>query len=152
MNKKTITILAAALIASVMCTMCPVTVSAYRDNNGNNHAKEYSTIRSFPNADYYFYSLFGPQENHLDYVITRNGMSIGTMSCYYNYETIGASYGYEKTSTPTIGYYMDGYFSTNGTYHYSTTRRRDYTWYSSSTRQVSVYGNNNAIYLGSIYY
>ena len=153
MNKKKISALAAVLAAAVIGTVCPMDASAYTDNRGVYHANEYSAIRSFPNANNYFHCIFGNKEDRLNIPIYRNGVSIGTMGCIFNYETIGASYGQEVTSTPTTGYYMDGYITSGGSTRYSTTRRRGFDgYYSSSTNVLSVYGSNSAIYLGSIYY
>lgn len=152
MNKKKFSALAAVLAAAVIGTVCPMDASAYTDNRGVYHANEYSAIRSFPNANDFFRNIFGTSEGRLNYPIYRNGVSIGTLTCIFNYETLLPSYGQEQTSTTTTGYYMDGYISSNGNTRYSTTKRRGYDGYSSTTQVLSVYGSNSAIYLGSIYY
>ncbi len=152
MNKKLISSLAAVIAAATICATGQMPATAYTDNNGNYHAHEYSGIRSFPNANNFFKTNYGNHEVQLTYPIkTAYNVSVGTLHCYFNYESIGSSYAQQKTSTTTNGYYMDGMVSSNGSYRYSTTRR--YNDYSCSmTNVLSVYGSNNVSYLGSIYH
>lgn len=152
MKKKLISALAAVIAAVSICMAAQMPATAYTDNNGNYHAYEYSAIRSFPNANNYFLQNYGRREVQLTYPIsTRYGSSVGTLHCYFNYETIGTSYAQQKTSTWINGYYMDGFVSSNGSYRYSSTRL--YNNYSCSmTNVLSIYGSNSVSYLGSIYH
>lgn len=152
MNKKLISALAAVIAAATICATSQMPATAYTDNNGNYHANEHSAIRSFSNANNYFLTNYGRREVQLTYPINNTyGVSVGTLHCYFNYESIGTSYAQQKTSTWINGYYMDGLVSSNGSYRYSTTRR--YNDYSCTmTNVLSVYGSNSVCYLGSIYH
>ena len=152
MKKKLISALAAVIAAATICMVSQMPATAYTDNNGNYHAHEYSAILSFANANNYFYTRYGLSEVELTTSIKRGNAVIGYMHYSFNYELIGASYGFERTATWNDGWFMDGFVSSNGTYRYSSTKKRPRDGYSSTTGILSVYGSNSITYLGSVYY